>query len=140
MLISVLAKKPYPSGVEGKTWKMVSRKQSSQAPHMPKRAWWKRARHVCRILKNEPMLRWTATYREEFEERILENLPLFILVGNHWDVDFAEILREQEDETDGSEENTRIRGHHHLQGWHHDPTLPFRVICWISKGLCLVSF
>lgn len=47
------------------------------------------------------------TYREEFEERILENLPLFILVGDHWDVNFAEVLREQEDETDGAEEKRR---------------------------------
>lgn len=71
------------------------------------------------------LLSWTATYREEFEEGILENLPLFILVGNHWDVDFAEILREQEDEADGSEGNRRIRGQHHHQGWHPDPTPPF---------------
>lgn len=43
------------------------------------------------------------TYREEFEERVLENLPLFVLVGDQRDVHFAEILREQEDETDGAE-------------------------------------
>lgn len=43
------------------------------------------------------------TYREEFEERVLENLPLFVLIGDQRDVHFAEILREQEDETDGSE-------------------------------------
>lgn len=53
------------------------------------------------------MLAWIFTYREEFEERILENLPLFILVGNHWDVNFAEVLREQEDETDGAEEKRK---------------------------------
>lgn len=47
------------------------------------------------------------TYREEFEEWVLENLPLFVLVGNHWDVDFAEVLREQEDETDGAEEKRK---------------------------------
>lgn len=41
-----------------------------------------------------------ATHREEFEERILENLPLLILIGDHWNVDFAQILREQEDQTD----------------------------------------
>ncbi len=41
-----------------------------------------------------------ATHREEFEERVLENLPLLILVSDHWNVDFAEILREQEDQTD----------------------------------------
>lgn len=91
------------------------------------------------------LLSWT--YREEFEEGILENLPLFILVGNHWDVDFAEILREQEDETDGSEGNRRIRGQHHHQGRHPDPTPPFCSATMInighlitSKGLCSVSF
>lgn len=41
-----------------------------------------------------------ATHREELEERILENLPLLILVSDHWNIDFAEILREQEDQTD----------------------------------------
>lgn len=40
------------------------------------------------------------TYREKLEEWILENLPLLILVSNHWDVDFAEVLREQENQTD----------------------------------------
>lgn len=40
------------------------------------------------------------THREELEEGILENLPLLILVSNHWNIDFAEILREQEDQTD----------------------------------------
>lgn len=38
MLMSVLAKNPYSSGLEGKTSKMVSRKQINQAPHIPKRA------------------------------------------------------------------------------------------------------
>lgn len=47
-------------------------------------------------------------YREEFKEGVLENLPLFVLIGNHWDVHFAEILREQEDETDGAETNRTI--------------------------------
>lgn len=42
-------------------------------------------------------------YRKEFEERVLENLPLFFLIGDQRDVHFAEILREQEDETDGAE-------------------------------------
>lgn len=40
------------------------------------------------------------THREEFEERIVENLPLLIFVSNHWNINFAEILREQEDQTD----------------------------------------
>lgn len=54
------------------------------------------------------------TYREELEERVLENLPLFVLIGNQRDVHFAEILREQEDETDGSEtENSDSRWHKH---------------------------
>lgn len=41
-----------------------------------------------------------ATHREELEEWILENLPLLILVSDHWNIHFAEILREQEDQTD----------------------------------------
>lgn len=49
------------------------------------------------------------TYREEFEERVLENLPLFFLIGDQRDVHFAEILREQEDETDGAETNREFR-------------------------------
>lgn len=40
------------------------------------------------------------TYREQLEEWILENLPLLILVSNHWHIHFAEILREQQDQTD----------------------------------------
>lgn len=50
------------------------------------------------------------TYREELEERVLENLPLFVLISDQRDVHFAEILREEEDETDGSEtENSDSR-------------------------------
>lgn len=45
-----------------------------------------------------------ATHREELEERVLENLPLLILVGNHWDIDLAEILGEEEDQADGAVE------------------------------------
>lgn len=40
------------------------------------------------------------THREQLKERILENLPLLVLVCNHWNVDFAEVLGEQEDQTD----------------------------------------
>lgn len=40
------------------------------------------------------------THREELEERILENRPLLLLVSHHWDVDFTEVLGEQEDQTD----------------------------------------
>lgn len=50
-----------------------------------------------------------ATYREELEERVLENLPLFVLVGDQRDVHFAEVLREQEDETDGAETSREFR-------------------------------
>lgn len=41
-----------------------------------------------------------ATHREELEERILENLPLLVLIGNQWNINFAQVLREQEDQTD----------------------------------------
>lgn len=41
-----------------------------------------------------------ATYGEELEERILENFPLLILVSNHRNINFAEILGEEEDQTD----------------------------------------
>lgn len=41
-----------------------------------------------------------ATHREQLEEWILENFPLLILVSNHWNINFAEILREQENQTD----------------------------------------
>lgn len=43
--------------------------------------------------------RGVATHREELEERILENLPLLVLVSNHGNIDFAEILREEQDQT-----------------------------------------
>lgn len=36
-----------------------------------------------------------ATHRKKLEERILEDRPLLILVSNHWNIDFAEVLREQ---------------------------------------------
>lgn len=41
-----------------------------------------------------------ATHREELEKWILENLPLLILVSNHWNIDFTEILGEQENQAD----------------------------------------
>ena len=50
-----------------------------------------------------------ATHGEELEERILENLPLLVLVSNHWNIDFAEILREQEDQTDRAVGKTEIQ-------------------------------
>lgn len=40
------------------------------------------------------------THREELEKWILENLPLLILVSNHRNIDFTEILGEQENQTD----------------------------------------
>lgn len=36
-----------------------------------------------------------ATHGKELEERILEDRPLLILVSNHWNINFAEVLREQ---------------------------------------------
>lgn len=45
-----------------------------------------------------------ATHREELEEGILENLPLLVLVGDHGNVDFAQILREEEDQAHGAVE------------------------------------
>lgn len=38
------------------------------------------------------------THREELEERVVEHLPLLVLVGNQWHVHFAQVLREQQDE------------------------------------------
>ena len=49
--------------------------------------------------KEQPTWTKLATHREELEERILENPPFLILVGNHWNINFAQVLREQEDET-----------------------------------------
>lgn len=40
-----------------------------------------------------------ATHREQLEEGVLENLPLLVLISDHGNVDFAEILREEEDQT-----------------------------------------
>lgn len=40
------------------------------------------------------------THREQLEKWILENLPLLILVSNHRNIDFTEILGEQENQTD----------------------------------------
>lgn len=40
------------------------------------------------------------THREELEKWILENLPLLILVSNHRNIDFTEILGEQQNQTD----------------------------------------
>lgn len=40
-----------------------------------------------------------ATHREQLEEGVLENLPLLVLIGDHGNVDFAEILREEKDQT-----------------------------------------
>lgn len=66
---------------------------------------------------DENVLMLILAYREEFEERVLENLPLFILIGNHWNINFAEILREQEDETDGAETNRNILESPSLSGF-----------------------
>lgn len=51
-----------------------------------------------------------ATHREELEEGILEHLPLLVLIRNHWNVNFAQILGEQEDQADravGKNQRTR---------------------------------
>lgn len=53
-----------------------------------------------------------ATHREELEEGILEHLPLLVLIRNHWNVNFAQILGEQEDQADravGEKKNQRTR-------------------------------
>lgn len=79
-------------------------------------------------IKEHPMWTRLATHREELEERILENPPLLILVGNHWNINFAQVLREQEDETNcavgkkfkicQSQLFPRRPGPHLLTHWH----------------------
>ena len=39
------------------------------------------------------------THGEQFEEGILKDCPLLVLVGNHGNVDLAQILREQKNQT-----------------------------------------
>jgi len=47
------------------------------------------------------------THGEQFEERILEHAPLLVLVGDHGDVDLAQILGEQQNQTHRSAEKKK---------------------------------
>lgn len=84
-------------------WGLTCRLQSS-LKNTKKHVWLtKREKfHTALVFKQMQDVRvWcaAATHREQLEERILENLPLLVLIGDHGNVDFAEILREEEDQT-----------------------------------------
>lgn len=74
-----------------------------------------------------------ATHREELEEGILEHLPLLVLIGNHWNVNFAEVLGEQEDQADRAVGKTK--GHDNMCHSH-----PFIPRAWSSPAAPLAFF
>ncbi len=49
------------------------------------------------------------THRKEFEEWVLEDFPLLVLISNERKVNFAQILREEKDQANSSVE----RRHHY---------------------------
>lgn len=84
-------------------WGLTCRLQSS-LKNTKKHVWLtKREKfHTALVFKQmQDVCVWcaAATHREQLEEGVLENLPLLVLIGNHGNVDFAEILREEEDQT-----------------------------------------
>lgn len=84
-------------------WGLTCRLQSS-LKNTKKHVWLtKREKfHTALVFKQMQDVRvWcaAATHREQLEQGVLENLPLLVLIGDHGNVDFAEILREEEDQT-----------------------------------------
>lgn len=84
------------------------------------------------------------THREQLEERILENLPLLVLVGDHGNVHFAKVLREQEDQThragrreEEEQKNTEIKVNGLDEKLRSDFGLPpVHTLCELEAGGC----